>query len=354
MKSQFYYTLKRYRIILFNWEYWSFNVVYFPIYFYWIWLSIKAKSFFFFSTSNPTIENGGFMMECKNDIYDILPQQFYPKTILIKRDFSFATIEALLLQHQLQFPLVAKPNIGERGNDVKKLLSKQEIINYHSTSKVDFLIQEWCNYNNEIGLFYCKYPHQSKGIITGIVQKEFLTITGDGVNTIEALMQQNDRYFLQINALKKINPNQLNHVLQKDEKQVLVPYGNHCRGSKFVDYGFKIDAQLTHVFNVICNQIPGFYFGRMDIRFENWELLKEGKNFSIIELNGAGSEPTHIYDPKHSIFFAWKEIIKHLNILYEISVQNKKKYNLNFMSFKEGMQLLRTKKEYDILANTKN
>jgi hypothetical protein len=34
------------------------------------------------------------------------------------------------------------------------------------------------------------------------------------------------------------------------------------------------------------------------------------------------SEPTHIYDPKHSFFFAWKELARHITYMYEISVAN--------------------------------
>jgi hypothetical protein len=351
MFKKVYHTIKRFRIILFNWEYWSFNVVYFPIYFYWFWLSIKAKSFFFFSTSNPAIENAGFVMESKNSIYNLLPNQLYPKTILFKTNTPVLSIENLLVQNNLQFPMVAKPNIGERGNAVKKVYSIDDILKYQQQSKVDFLVQEWCAYENEIGLFYCKFPNQTNGFISGIVQKEFLTITGNGVNTIEELLQKNNRYYLQKDALKKQVPEYLNQVLLLGQKELLVPYGNHCRGTKFLDVSYRIDEQLTDAFNTICNQIPGFYFGRMDIRFENWELLKKGQNLSIIELNGAGSEPTHIYDPKHSIFFALKEIARHLHILYKISTLNKIKYNINFMTFKEGLQMLKSKKEYDKLVN---
>jgi hypothetical protein len=350
MYHSIYHIVKRYRIILFNWEYWSFNVLYFPIYFYWIWLSIKAKSFFFFSTSNPTIENAGFAMESKHDIYDLLPKQFYPKTILLSPNTKVELIENLINQNLLQFPLVAKPNIGERGNAVKKVYSINDIMVYQQSSKVDFLLQEWCSYENEIGLFYCRYPNQPQGFISGIVQKQFLAIKGNGRSTIEELLHQNNRFYLQIHTLQKQSPSLLQQVLKPNEEQIIVPYGNHCRGTKFIDASDKADAQLTKIFNEICNQIPGFYFGRMDIRFESWSLLKQGKNFSIIELNGAGSEPTHIYDPKHSVFFAWKEIVRHLNILYKISIQNKKKYNLNFMTFKQGLQLLNSKKQYNKLA----
>ncbi|MFR1446007.1 hypothetical protein ACLUYJ_20825, partial [Acinetobacter baumannii] len=86
--------------------------------------------------------------------------------------------------------------------------------------------------------------------------------------------------------------------------------------------------------------IEGFYFGRLDIRFNSFEELAEDKNWSIIELNGAGSEPTHMYDPKHSLFFAWKEIIRHWKILYKVSLQNKRRV-FPFLKYKERVAMFR-------------
>ncbi|MFY8005327.1 MAG: hypothetical protein ACOVNR_10785 [Chitinophagaceae bacterium] len=256
-------------------------------------------------------------------------------------------IKYSLHQQTFQFPLVGKPDIGERGNAVKKLYTWEDIETYAKTSKVDFLLQEWCNYKNEIGLFYCKYPKSARGFISGIVYKEFFTIVGDGKKTIENLIFEEDRYFLQLEKIKKAASINLDTILPFGESMILVPYGNHCRGTLFKNYSFQIDEQLEDAMNKVCNQIPNFYFGRLDIRFNNWDSLKQGKEFCIIELNGAGSEPTHIYDPKHSLFFAWKEIIKHLNILYTISKQNKILHNVPYLSFKEGIAMLKQRKRYN-------
>jgi hypothetical protein len=133
----------------------------------------------------------------------------------------------------------------------------------------------------------------------------------------------------------------LDRILVEGEKDLLVPYGNHARGAKFVDASHLIDEQLTKAIDEICQNIPQFYFGRLDIRFKSWEQLREGENFSIIELNGAGSEPTHMYDPKHSIFFAWKEIIRHWNILYRISKVNHRLLGIPYMRFYDGIGMLR-------------
>ncbi len=337
---------KTWFIKLFNWEYWPFNVVYTPIYFYWIWLMIKSKSFFFFNTSNPLINNGGFLMESKKEIYDLIPQQYYPATLFFKTGSNTDEVMAGIKLKGIAFPLIAKPDIGMRGMLVQKIDSEKELANYISHAKIDFLVQDYIEYENEVGLFYYRYPGTNRGNISGIVGKELLALTGDGVSTMEELLMKDQRFILQLPVLKETHADTLKAILEKDERHLLVPYGNHCRGSKFIDISHLIDDELANTIDKLCKQIPEFYFGRMDIRYKSWEDLKQGKNFSIIELNGAGSEPTHIYDPKHSIFFAWKEIIRHWNILYRISKLNHHQQQLAYMSFSSGMKMLKDNSAY--------
>lgn len=78
-----YYTI-HFFIKLFHWEYWPFHIVYAPVYFYWLWLGARSRSFFFFNTANPSIKNGGFLLESKNEIYKLMPSSFYPVTLLLK------------------------------------------------------------------------------------------------------------------------------------------------------------------------------------------------------------------------------------------------------------------------------
>ncbi len=336
---------KPFFIKLFHWEYWPFNVVYLPIFVYWFWLCLKSRSFFFFNNANPSIKNGGFLMESKKEIYDILPDGTYPTTFFFK---AKSTIEEVLkiIENNIDYPFIAKPDIGMQGKAVKKILNKTDLEAYANTATFDFLVQTFVPYEKEVGIFYCRYPNATKGFISGIVLKEFLSITGNGVHTIEELVMQEQRFILQLPALKKAYGNGLSKILPNNENLVLVPYGNHARGSKFIDASHLIDDELTNSIDKLCKQINGFYFGRLDVRFESWSKLRKGENLSIIELNGAGSEPTHIYDPNHSIFFAWKEIIRHLNILYTISKQNYKSINTPYMKFKDGIQMLKQNKLY--------
>jgi len=276
-------------------------------------------------------------MESKKAIYDLIPQQYYPRTELIKLGTPLDEIENIIADAKIKYPLIAKPDIGLRGSAVKKITSGAELKIYAGKADFDYVVQDLIPFENEVGIFYVRYPGEKVGKITGIVSKEFLIITGDGISTIEELIKENPRYELQLKVLKQEYGNKLLDILPKGEKLNLVPYGNHARGAKFIDGSHWITPKLTEIINEMCLQIPGFYFGRLDVMYHTLEELEQGKNFSIVELNGAASEPTHIYDPKHSLLFAWKELARHITFMYEISVQNNKN-GIRYLSHKEGMK----------------
>ena len=276
-------------------------------------------------------------MESKKEIYDLIPKKYYPKTILIKQNTDLKNIVDSIVENRIYFPLIAKPDIGLRGSGVKKINTVAELNTYAEKANFDFLIQDLIPFKKEFGIFYVRHPLDEKGKITGIVSKEFLIVTGDGTSTIEDLICKTPRFQLQLEVLKEEYGDQLQRVLPKDEVLNLVPFGNHCRGAKFLDGSNLITPKLTATIDEIAQQIPEFYFGRFDIMYNNFEELERGENFQIVELNGAGSEPTHIYDPKHSVWFAWKELARHITFMYEISVENHKN-GVPYLDYKVGMQ----------------
>lgn len=325
---------------LFHWEYWPFEIVYIPIYFLWAYYALKARTIFFFNASNPTMKNGGFVMDSKREIYDLIPQKYYPKTDFIQEAIPFDDVLQILESSKIKLPFIVKPDIGLRGSAVKKITNLDELKAYHNKANFDYLLQDLIPFENEVGIFYVRFPNEKNGRLTGIVAKEFLIVEGDGIATIEELLKVNPRYEFQLKVLQKEYGKQLLEILPNGEKRNLVPYGNHARGAKFLDYSHLISPELTKVIDEMCLQIPEFYFGRMDLMYNTWAELEQGKNFSIVELNGAASEPTHIYDPKHSLFFAWKELARHISYMFQISVANHKR-GFPYLTHKVGMEQYR-------------
>lgn len=326
-----------------SWEYWPFGIVQFPAIIYYLWLSLRARSLVFFSASNPGITMGGMLGESKFDIIKKIPPQFTPKTILIQAPVTTAEVLRTMEEHQLKFPLIFKPELGERGFMVKRINDEHDIEAYLERLKFSFLIQELVDLPMEFGVFYTRFPWEKNGTVTSVVVKEMLSVTGDGRSTLEDLIQRRDRARLQWEKLKLEFAARLQEVIPHGEKIELVSIGNHARGTKFLDGSHLIDQRLSRTFDAISKQIDGFYFGRYDLRCATLDDLYSG-NVKILELNGCGAEPAHIYQPGYSIFKAAGVLVKHWRNIFLIARANAR-LGSPYISHREARQYYRKFKE---------
>ncbi|MGQ0827348.1 MAG: hypothetical protein ACT4ON_03020 [Bacteroidota bacterium] len=305
-----------------KYEYWSWWFFYLPVLPYWLYLSIKSRSLAYFSVANPGIELGGFFGESKSDILKLIDKHYLPKYIEINEKI-FNPIIHQLKEQNISYPVISKPDVGERGNAVVKINNEEELKDYHQQSRSKYIIQEFVEYDIELGVLYSRLPNSDKGKVTSVTLKEFLSVTGDGKSTIKELMQKSARARFQIKRLSKQMGDEINKVLNTNEKKILEPIGNHCRGTRFIDNNFLINEKLNNVFDTICLPIKGFYYGRFDLKVKSIEDLYLGRNIKIIELNGASSEPGHIYDSSYTLIRAYKDLLSHWKRLAEIANENR-------------------------------
>ena len=317
------------------WEFWPMSIFYIPIYIYWFYLGFKANSIFFFTASNPGIRNGGMIAASKKSILEIIPPQYIPKTVLLKSPVNLHQVEKAILDMNLTYPIIFKPDLGERGWKVERISTSSEAAEYLQNFDADLQIQEYLDLPFEAGVFYFRYPGEKKGTVSSVVVKELLHVIGDGVSSIKQLILQKPRARLQIENLEnKWNRNWQN-VPERGERVELQPIGNHNRGTAFLNGNHLINQTLIESFDDISKQIEGFYYGRYDVRCKNEEALRNG-DVMIMELNGAASEPAHIYQSGYSIFKGYKSLFYHWGVMYDISIANHKK-GIKYTSFKKGL-----------------
>lgn len=320
-------------------------VVYLPVSFYYIYLSLRAKSFFFFSASNPLIENGGMFFESKWLIFQQIPRDLFPATIFVNPSDSLDLINSNMLKAKLSFPIIVKPDRGERGWLVKKIFNASELKQYKEALQITFLIQSYVDHPVELSVFYYRHPNMKKGIVTSLTFKKLLTIKGNGFNTIKELICKNERAFLQYQHLKQFSSLDFNLILENNRTIEIVPYGNHALGAMFINYNHLITPELVDVFDTISKKIDGFCYGRYDLRCSSIENLLKGKDISILELNGAGAEPAHIYDPNFSFWNAQIVLAKHYKMMFEAAVENHKK-GIEYMTYQNFKKVIQLEKKY--------
>lgn len=334
---------------LFDWEHWHFNVLYAPIAPVWLWYIIRSGSVWFFTPSNPKLTFGGMEGEPKQEMHDLLPPEFAPVTFNVLPTNDFEIVKEKLQEYKIDFPLIVKPEVGGQGILFRKLDTIEQLINYHAKIPVEYIVQEMITYPIEVSIFYHRLPNQPKGIVTGFLHKTPLLVIGDGKQTLKQLINQHPKAYKRKTQLHIIHEENLNKVLQPGQKYMLSYAANHNRGAQFINLQNEIDERLVSVFDEISLKLNDFFYGRYDIMCTSIEDLKQGKNFSILEYNGCGAEPNHIYDTGYTLWGAYKEILKHWKALYRISRYNYK-LGIKYWPLMKGLQFVAaSRKHYQIM-----
>lgn len=277
------------------------------------------------------------MGESKYEVLKLVPNAVKPKAVLIKLPATVTSITKTIREGGLTLPVIFKPDIGERGWMVRKVSTEQDIEKYLSEIKIDFLIQELVNLPLEFGVYYTRFPSEQFGYVTSITGKEFLSVTGDGKKSLKELILEKDRAKIQWATLRQLYKDRLMEILPKGKVIELVSIGNHCLGTKFLNGNHLITQKLNNTFDALSKQIDGFYFGRFDLRCSSLEDLENGA-VKIMELNGCGAEPAHIYQSGTSLLTAISFLITHWQNLYRVSRENHER-GFPYLSFHEGRQI---------------
>ena len=315
-----------------RWEFWPPWAFYPPVVLYLCYLGLKHRSLTLFTCANPAIEEGGFVGESKSGILLGLGQAPDSRSLiaswgLLEKSLSRHTRMDRALQFMrgrgLSFPVVLKPDAGERGSGVAVIRSEAEMEDYLLASpNIDVIIQEHVA-GLEFGVFYFRYPQSEHGEIFSITRKLFPSVSGDGESTLENLILKDDRAVCMARAYFDAQRDHLWDIPAKGESVQLIEIGTHCLGSIFLD-GIEIKtAEMARAIDLLARGFDAFYFGRFDIRTPSLTDFQQGKNFKVIELNGVTSEATSIYDPKNTLFAAYRVLFNQWRTAFEIGAQNR-------------------------------
>jgi len=334
----------RFQETLFNWELWPFALRYALISPVWLWYCIRSGSAWFFTPSNPTLTFGGFEGEAKEEMYALLPSQLYPKTIFVKPGESFINVKKRVAASGFTYPFCTKPDVGMKGLLFRKIDSEKDFQAYHQQVPVAYLVQELVSFPLEVGVFYYRLPHQPHGVISGFIQKEVMEVVGDGQHTLLQLIQVHPKARHREEEMRAKHVAQFEKVLAAGERYPLTYAANLNRGARFINLQHEVDESLVQLFDTLSGPAQ-FYYGRYDIKCNSIAELKQGKNFSILEFNGAGAEPNHVYHTGHSLFAALRVWLHHWKVLYQISKYNHQQ-GIRYWPFEKGWRFLRQAKKH--------
>jgi hypothetical protein len=309
-----------------RWEFWPLWVFYPPVVLYIIWLGIRHRSPLAFTHANPAMPRGGLVGESKYDILvglglDSREPNRVARTLLLPAsetlESRLRSLSVFVADEALLWPLVLKPDVGERGKGVAFVDGLVAAEEYLREVDRDVLAQERA-VGEEFGVFYFRMPAEPAGRIFAITEKQFPEVAGDGVHTLEHLILADDRAVCSARAFLRLHAERLAWIPPAGERVRLARLGTHSRGALFLDGARLKTPELERAVDELSRRYDGFYFGRYDLVTPTRESLRAGTPLIVLELNGVSSEATSIYDPRHNLIDAYGTLFKQWRIAFEI------------------------------------
>lgn len=306
--------------VLSPFEFWPGWAMYSPVVVLWLALGLRHRDFTIPTAANPGIASGGLCGESKSEIFALAgprARALIPAwtRFTARGDAAADAVAATAAARDagLRFPLVAKPDIGCNGTGVRLLGAaadlRRGLAGYPAGAAL--ILQELVPWEGEAGLFYVRRPGEARGRLTSLTLKEAPSVVGDGRSSLRALILADPRAGRVPQLYLPRLAGRLDEVPKQGERVRLVFSGNHCKGSIFRDGRAEITPALAAALDEFAQDIEGFHFGRIDVRYESLAALRRGEGFRVIEVNGVGSEATHIWDPECSLREAYSAQFRH-------------------------------------------
>ncbi|MFN3547641.1 MAG: hypothetical protein ACK4U0_09130 [Mesorhizobium sp.] len=303
----------------------------------WLVLSLRHGSLTLPTAANPTMEAGGFFGESKLQGLALFGER------ALRRLAPYVVVEpraptgceqarcsdamSLLAGAGLDFPVVAKPDVGYQGWGVRRIDDAAGLLAYLTTCAPDLrlILQRHVGLAGEAGVFYVREPGEPAGRIASMAFVYAPHVTGDGVRTVEALVKADDVLGKSIAIHAPRNQDRWRLVPEQGETVALVGPRSARLGAVYRDASASITPALEAEIDAIARDIDGLHFGRFDLKFGSVAGLERGEDFEILELNGAGAEMLDIWDGRVGLMAAYRTLWRQYRKLFAIGAAQRQR-----------------------------
>ncbi len=315
---------------------------YLPLTLNWLRLGLSQRSLTLPSAANPAIVTGGMWGEAKSSYFSdvaAVERRWIADYVVVKRgngpgsllcDIARAT--RALADAELDFPLVAKPNIGWHGRGVRRINNAADLEQYiaHFPEAATLMLQRYVPYGGEAAVLYARMPRDAVGRIQSLTLRYFPHVVGDGRQTLRELIAADQRAQWKARLHLGADPSHcgpsrhdLDRVPARGEAVRIALIGNQRAGALYRDGRRYITAALEARFDEIARSMSEFHYGRFDLRFESVEALMRGEAFKIVEINGIGGEAIDCWDAQLSVREVYSRLFAQQRLLFEIGARNR-------------------------------
>jgi hypothetical protein len=308
-------------------------VIIIPLALQWLYLSLRFGGATVPSAANPAITAGGLVGEGK---LEYLAQMGPLARASTAASAGFRVCHAQLDDNALQaaisgaglaFPVIAKPDLGMCGYGVRRIDSLAALRAYAQAFPDGevMVLQRYLAEEGEAGIFYARDPRTREGRIIGLALRHFPRVVGDSHRSVAQLMQGNPRARRLVGRAAHLCQVDPDFVPARGQSVRLSTIGSTRVGGLYLNGAHLITPELTSAIDAIARDMGEFHFGRFDVRFTTPQELRSGAGFTIMEVNGAGSEAIEAWDPATGLVEGFRTIFAKQRLLFEIGAANRRR-----------------------------
>ncbi len=254
-----------------------------PMVVHWLLLALRYRSLTLPSAANPAIELGGLVGESKIAYFGQVrpPQQPWLARAgaVAPGPGAPARARRVMADLALDFPVIAKPDIGWCGFGVRRLDDAAALDAYIAAYPAGetLLLQEYIDLPGEAGLFYVRWPHETEGRLLSLTVRA--AVPGATV-------------------------------------------WSHRMGGRYRENRQALTPALTAAVDAIARGMPDFHVGRFDVRYATLDALGRGE-FKVLEINGAGSEAIEFFGEDVPFFDSYRGVLGKNAMLFALGAENR-------------------------------
>lgn len=297
----------------------------------WLCLSLRHGAITLPSCANPALTAGGLVGEGKMEYLALMGAHARAATanttsVDIVGPGALAEVQAAMARQGLGFPLAVKPDLGWCGFGVRCIDGPEALALYVAAYPCGerLVLQEWLGAQGEAGLFYLRWPGAASGELFGVLLRHFPRVVGDGVHSVAQLMSTDSRAC----RLGRDGASEpccdVRRIPARGEVVRIASVSSTRVGGGYEDGTPHVTAELLRAVDAIARDMGDFHAGRFDVKYDDLAALQAGR-FRIIEVNGAGSEAVHAWDPRFGLWQAYGIVFAKQRRLFAIGSEMRRR-----------------------------
>ncbi|MEO8365478.1 MAG: hypothetical protein ABI538_04650 [Pseudoxanthomonas sp.] len=301
-----------------------------PMVVQWLWLGLRYGSVTLPSSANPAITAGGLVGEGKLEYFATMGALGKSATasyigVLVEPHTDSSEVIEAMGRTRLSFPVVVKPDLGWCGYGVRRIDDVPALESYLSGYPRGemLVVQRYLAEEGEAGLFYVRHRDDAKGRLIGILLRHYPAVIGNGRDSVAMLLTADTRLRRGLNSFLHQGDFDPTHVPAQGERVRLSTIASTRVGGLYEDATDAATPALLERVDAIARDMQDFHVGRFDVRYSTLESLQRGE-FTIMEVNGAGSEAVHAWDPKYTIAQVYALVFAKQRLLFQIAAANRR------------------------------